>query len=92
MIILICRFLAICPSAQAVHMTTWLKKHAVHSVNIHDITSHYCVLGLMGPRSRELLQTVTKTSLDNVAFPYGTSQVTVIIGIRIYIIIQYAGN
>ena len=72
---MLCRFLAVCPSAQATHVPTWLRKNLPSSIAIQDKTGQYCVLGLMGPKARELLQVLTQTSLENSAFPYGTGQV-----------------
>ena len=40
-----------------------------------DASSAYAVLGLMGPRSRELLATLTDAELSTAAFPFGTSQI-----------------
>ena len=40
-----------------------------------DVSSAYAVLGLMGPRSRELLATLTDADLSNTAFPFATSQI-----------------
>ncbi len=39
-----------------------------------DVTSAYAVLGLMGPRSRELLASLTGADLSNEGFPFGTSR------------------
>jgi len=39
-----------------------------------DVSSAYAVLGLMGPRSRELLGTLTDTDLSSAAFPFATSR------------------
>ncbi len=39
-----------------------------------DVTSGYAVLGLMGPRSRELLSTLTEADLSNAAFPFAASR------------------
>jgi len=39
-----------------------------------DVTGAYSVLSVMGPRSRELLQTLTPAQLSSEAFPFGTSQ------------------
>ncbi len=39
-----------------------------------DVSSAYAVLGLMGPRSRELLATLTDAELSSHALPFGTSQ------------------
>jgi 4-methylaminobutanoate oxidase (formaldehyde-forming) len=40
-----------------------------------DVSSAYTVLGLMGPRSRELLATLTDADLSTAAFPFATSQI-----------------
>ncbi len=40
-----------------------------------DVSSAYAVLGLMGPRSRELLATLTDTDLSTSAFPFATSRI-----------------
>ncbi|MBV8342803.1 MAG: FAD-dependent oxidoreductase, partial [Gammaproteobacteria bacterium] len=56
---------------------TWLCRSipaGAHAVAV-DVSSAYAVLGLMGPRSRELLASVTDADLSTAAFPFGTSQV-----------------
>jgi glycine cleavage system aminomethyltransferase T len=40
-----------------------------------DVSSAYAVLGLMGPRSRELLARLSWADLSNTALPFGTSQI-----------------
>ncbi len=40
-----------------------------------DVSAAYAVLGLMGPRSRELLVTLTDADLSTAAFPFGTSRI-----------------
>ena len=39
-----------------------------------DVTSSMAVFGVMGPRSRELLQTLSDTDLSDDGFPFGTSR------------------
>ncbi|MFI6451327.1 FAD-dependent oxidoreductase [Streptosporangium amethystogenes] len=39
-----------------------------------DVTSSYAVLGIMGPKSRELLNRLTKADLSSERFPFYTSQ------------------
>ncbi|HKD52759.1 MAG TPA: FAD-dependent oxidoreductase [Steroidobacteraceae bacterium] len=39
-----------------------------------DVSSAFVVLGLMGPRSRELLATLTDADLSTAAFPFATSR------------------
>jgi 4-methylaminobutanoate oxidase (formaldehyde-forming) len=38
--------------------------------NLIDVTSSNCVLALMGPRAREILQSCCEDDLSNTAFPY----------------------
>jgi 4-methylaminobutanoate oxidase (formaldehyde-forming) len=45
-----------------------------HAIAV-DVSSAYAVLGLMGPRSRELLATLTDADLSTAAFPFGTSRI-----------------
>ena len=40
-----------------------------------DVSAAYAVLGLMGPRSRELLQSLSDANFSTAAFPFGTSRV-----------------
>ncbi|PWN01234.1 FAD-dependent oxidoreductase [Nocardioides silvaticus] len=44
------------------------------AVSVVDLTSSYAVLGVMGPRSRDLLTRVSSADLSNEAFPFGTSR------------------
>ncbi len=56
---------------------SWLCRHVpaeARAVAL-DVSSAYAVLGLMGPRSRELLGTLTDTDLSSAAFPFGTSRI-----------------
>jgi heterotetrameric sarcosine oxidase gamma subunit len=39
-----------------------------------DVTSQYAVLGVMGPKSRELLSRLTRADLSTEAFPFGSSR------------------
>ena len=53
----------------------WLRRHCRgRNVEIADVTDDWAVLGLMGPRSRELLCLVTDAALDNESFGFGSMQ------------------
>ena len=53
----------------------WLRRHCRgRDVEIADVTDDWAVIGLMGPRSRDLLGRVTDAPLDNAAFPFGAAQ------------------
>ena len=49
-------------------------------VSLMDITSQYGVLGLMGPKSRELLALITEASLDGDDFPFGHAKEIMVAG------------
>ena len=52
----------------------WLRRHCRgKDVEIADVTDDWAVLGLMGPRSRELLGLVTGAPLDNESFGFGSA-------------------
>lgn len=53
----------------------WLRRHRVGRPAVVDLTSATAVLGVMGPRSRELLGRLTSAPLDDAAHPFGTSRV-----------------
>jgi glycine cleavage system T protein len=55
----------------------WLSRsipEAARAVAV-DVSSAYAVLGLMGPRSRELLGQLTDADLSSAAFPFGASRI-----------------
>jgi glycine cleavage system T protein len=60
------RFLVVTGTAFGNHDRAWLEKHAPRdgSVYVNDVTSAYACLCLWGPRAREILQPLTKTTLD----------------------------
>ncbi|MDQ2810958.1 MAG: FAD-dependent oxidoreductase [Actinomycetota bacterium] len=42
--------------------------------SLADVTSGYAVYGVMGPRSRELLERLSRASFSDAAFPFGCSR------------------
>lgn len=44
------------------------------NATVADVTSAYAVLALMGPKSRDLLQTLTPTNMSDEKFPFATNQ------------------
>ncbi|MCH2636108.1 MAG: FAD-dependent oxidoreductase [Acidimicrobiales bacterium] len=51
----------------------WLRRACRgRSVEISDITDDWSVIGVMGPRSRDLLQTISNLALSNESFPFGS--------------------
>ncbi len=51
----------------------WIRRNIPDGMNAQlvDVTSAYAVLSLMGPKSRDILQAVTKADIGNDAFPFG---------------------
>ena len=54
------------------HVETWMRRHIPDDAHafVTDVTSGYAQLNVQGPRSRELLQSVTTRDLSNEAFPF----------------------
>jgi 4-methylaminobutanoate oxidase (formaldehyde-forming) len=70
-------FLVISPTAQATRDADWIRRNIDlqrENVTVTDVTSSTCVFALMGPQSRELLQSVTLADMSNEAFPFGKVQ------------------
>jgi 4-methylaminobutanoate oxidase (formaldehyde-forming) len=54
----------------------WLRRHIEGAgCVLTNVTSGLGVLSVMGPRSRELLQSLTPNDMSDAAFPFATSQV-----------------
>ena len=63
-------FLIVAGSGQPVRDADWIRRNLGDArATLTDVTSAYAVLGLMGPRSRDLLATLTDAALDDAAFP-----------------------
>jgi 4-methylaminobutanoate oxidase (formaldehyde-forming) len=54
------------------HTETWMTRHISDGQNVivTDVTSGYGQLNVQGPKSRELLQSITSADLSNEAFPF----------------------
>lgn len=54
----------------------WIQRHIPEyaHASLINVSSAYAMLGVMGPRSRELLTRLTSDDLSNEAFPYGTAK------------------
>lgn len=58
------------------HAETWMKRHIgdEQHVFVTDVTSGYAQINIQGPKSRELLQSITSADLSNEAFPFRTAR------------------
>jgi glycine cleavage system aminomethyltransferase T len=70
------RYRVITSAAIGTHDITWFRKHCPTdgSVYIHDVTSSLCCVGVWGPKSRDLMQSVCENDVSDDAFPFATAQ------------------
>jgi 4-methylaminobutanoate oxidase (formaldehyde-forming) len=70
------RFLLVTGTAFGGHDRSWIERQAPRdgSVYVNDVTSAFACFGLWGPRARDILQPLTKTSLANDDFRYMTAR------------------
>jgi 4-methylaminobutanoate oxidase (formaldehyde-forming) len=66
------RFWVVASDTAHRHVETWLERHlpAGAHVWVTDVTSGFAQINVQGPRSRELLQSLTSADLSNEAFPF----------------------
>ena len=66
------RFQLVTGTAFGAHDLGWLRRHLPGdgTVYVDDVTASRACFGLWGPRSRAILQSLTKTDLAHEAFPY----------------------
>ena len=62
----------------------YIKKHLSEDVELKDVTDDYCVFGIFGPKSRSLLQELSKNDLTNENFKFANSKYIEIEGIKIW--------
>ncbi len=69
-------YMVVTAAATAVRDLHWLKRNLSDSarLTIDDVTNAYAVLGVMGPHSRALLQSLSDDDLSNQGFPFGRSR------------------
>ncbi len=48
-----------------------IKKHLSDKINLKDVTDDYCVFGIFGPKSRSLMQEISKEDFTNENFKFG---------------------
>jgi 4-methylaminobutanoate oxidase (formaldehyde-forming) len=68
-------YLVVTIAAAATHDADWIRRGIGDArVTLTDVTSAFAVLGVMGPRSREILSRLTHADLSNATFPFGTAR------------------
>jgi glycine cleavage system aminomethyltransferase T/glycine/D-amino acid oxidase-like deaminating enzyme len=69
------RYLVVASDTVHRHVETWIRRYLPGRVaTVTDVTSAFTLLSLQGPRSRELLQTLTSCDLSTTAFPFRTAR------------------
>lgn len=70
------KFLVVVTDTMHRHAETWMKRNfpADAHVTVTDVTSGFGQLNIQGPRSRELMQSLTSVDLSNEAFPFRTAR------------------
>ncbi|BDW96809.1 FAD-dependent oxidoreductase [Thalassospira tepidiphila] len=68
-------YLVVTPAATRLADETWMRRHiGDHVAVITDVTAGESVLAVMGPKSRDLLASVSPNDFSNAANPFGTAQ------------------
>jgi heterotetrameric sarcosine oxidase gamma subunit len=70
------RFMVVTTGTSTIRDLDWLRRGipADAHVALTDVTSAEAVISVMGPRSRELLASLTDADLSNAAFPFGSAR------------------
>lgn len=70
-------YLVVTGAAHQTHDLAWAQANTVSSARATwtDITSAQATISIMGPLSRELLQSLCPNDLSNASLPFGTSQI-----------------
>ncbi|MFT7621717.1 MAG: glycine cleavage system aminomethyltransferase T/glycine [Myxococcota bacterium] len=70
------RFIVVATDTMHRHVEAWLRRHIPADAHCFatDITGGMGQLNIQGPRSRELLQSITTANLSNEAFPFRTAR------------------
>ena len=78
-------FLLVSSSATTVRDQDWIRRQSPEGVDatVTDRTDDFSVLGVMGPRSRDLLAGLTDADLSEDAFPFATSRLLTLAGVEV---------
>ncbi|MEE8376480.1 MAG: FAD-dependent oxidoreductase [Acidimicrobiia bacterium] len=68
------RFWVVATDTAHRHVETWMRRNTTDGmeVSIKDVTEDCAQINIQGPRSRELMQSVTSADLSNEGFPFRT--------------------
>ena len=88
-------FYLITATGQQMKDYDWITRHTPESADatLMDVTEDRAVLSVMGPNCRKLLEKISEVDFSNEAFPFGTSQLIEIAGIKLRAIrLSYVGE
>jgi len=70
------KFFVVSPGACGVRDFDYINRHIAPGdfATLTDVTSAYTLLAVVGPKSRDVLQTLTDADLSNAGFPYASAQ------------------
>ncbi|SDO68854.1 4-methylaminobutanoate oxidase (formaldehyde-forming) [Pedococcus dokdonensis] len=73
-------FFLVSSAATTVRDLDWIRRHVPEDarLGVVDVTGSYAVFGVMGPRSRELLEALGDDRFDDASFRFGTSREVVL--------------
>jgi glycine cleavage system aminomethyltransferase T len=89
------RFWVVTGGGVGMHDLAWMRRQLPDdgSVQLRDLTSSWCCLGVWGPRARDLLQPLAAEDLSNAAFPYLSAGPITVGSVPAYAIrISYVGE
>ena len=93
------RFLVVASDTAHRHAETWMRRHIMHNgttgahVFVSDITAGMAQLNIQGPRSRELMQSLTAADMSNAALPFRCAREIAIGFARVLVLrITYLGE
>jgi 4-methylaminobutanoate oxidase (formaldehyde-forming) len=89
------RFLMITGTAVGQHDLGWLRRHLPGdgSVLINDLTSGRVCFALWGPRTRDILASVTRDDISDAGFPYLTARAITVGSVPVYALrVTYVGE
>jgi 4-methylaminobutanoate oxidase (formaldehyde-forming) len=61
-----------------------IKKNLSKEIELKDVTDNLCVFGLFGPKSRDLIKTISNDDFENDNFKFGTAKFITIEGVKIW--------
>jgi glycine cleavage system aminomethyltransferase T/glycine/D-amino acid oxidase-like deaminating enzyme len=89
------KFFVVVTDTQLRHAETWMKRNIPADAHafVTDVTSGFAQINIQGPRSRELIQSITTAELSNEAFPFrGAKEIDIGFARVLCIRITYLGE